>query len=150
MCRLYSYFLFIIFFVVFLITGTPHSVSAKDMVTGPVPIDLVSVIDGDTIDVRAYIWLGQSIITRVRLNGIDTPELRAKCDSEANKAKQAKKSLEDLIIGQKLTLKNIHYGKFAGRVLADLYINDDMSVTEHLIAINVARVYHGGKRLGWC
>ncbi len=147
--RLLKYIPF--FVLTFLLGFVVASVAlAKDMVSGPIPVELISVIDGDTVDVRAHIWLGQSITTRVRLNGIDTPELRAKCDIEANKALRAKRMLENLVVGQKLTLKNVHYGKFAGRVLADLYINDDLNVTHHLIDQNVARVYHGGKRLGWC
>jgi hypothetical protein len=42
---------------------------------GPIPAELVRVIDGDTIEVRARIWLDLDLTTRVRLAGIDAPEL---------------------------------------------------------------------------
>ncbi len=31
---------------------------AQDRLAGPVPAEVLSVIDGDTIEVRAVIWLG--------------------------------------------------------------------------------------------
>lgn len=36
------------------------------------------------------IWIGQYIETRVRLNGLDRPELRGKCQSEKKKPKMQK------------------------------------------------------------
>ena len=31
---------------------------AGEMLPGPIPAEIVSVVDGDTISVRAHIWLG--------------------------------------------------------------------------------------------
>ena len=52
---------------------------------GPVPAEVVDIIDGDTVTVRARIWPGQFVETRVRLRGADTPEIR-RPDCEAERA----------------------------------------------------------------
>ncbi len=52
-------------------------VKAAELLPGPVTATVQEVIDGDTVAVRARIWLGQAIENRVRLAGIDTPELRS-------------------------------------------------------------------------
>ena len=38
---------------------------------------LLDVIDGDTIDVQIDLGFDVSFTSRVRLNGIDTPEMKA-------------------------------------------------------------------------
>src|SRR3989338_6548178 len=47
---------------------------SEEPVTGPVAAAVLEVIDGDTIVVRARIWLGQAVETRVRLSWADAPE----------------------------------------------------------------------------
>jgi hypothetical protein len=37
---------------------TAGTVSAGETVPGPVPAEVLRVIDGDTIEVAAFIWLG--------------------------------------------------------------------------------------------
>ncbi len=73
------------------------------------------VIDSDTIVVRARIWLGQNIDTQVRLEGVDAPEIKGKCEHERRLALRAR----DLILTRSadgmVILSEIHYGKYAGR-----------------------------------
>jgi endonuclease YncB( thermonuclease family) len=45
------------------------------------------VVDGDTIDVRAELWPQFFIETRIRLAGIDTPELHGKCPEERDSSR---------------------------------------------------------------
>ena len=52
---------------------------AEDILTGPVPAVVEDVIDGDTLRVRARIWLGQDLAIYVRLAGVDAPEVRGSC-----------------------------------------------------------------------
>ena len=62
-----------------------------EMLPGPVPAAVIEVIDGDTVRVRARVWLGQDVETAVRIAGIDTPELRgADCDAERRLAEAAR------------------------------------------------------------
>ena len=58
---------------------------AAEPLPGPVPAEVVDIIDGDTVTVRARIWPGQFVETRVRLRGVDTPEIR-RPDCEAERA----------------------------------------------------------------
>jgi endonuclease YncB( thermonuclease family) len=58
---------------------------AAEPIPGPVPAEIVDIVDGDTISVRARIWPGQFVETRVRLRGVDTPETR-RPDCEAERA----------------------------------------------------------------
>ena len=54
----------------------------NNTVASPVRAHVLAVIDGDTLAVSVRIWIGQTIETRVRLAGVDTPELRGDCDQE--------------------------------------------------------------------
>ncbi len=128
----------------------PNSV-AQDTLPGPIEAKVLKVIDGDTIEIKAKIWLGQDIVTKVRVEGIDTPELRrSKCQLEKEMAQAAKEALINFLAGQKVTLRNIKNGKYAGRVVAEVYNFQDLSVSDFLIGANLAHSYQGKKRTGWC
>ena len=55
---------------------------AAEALAGPVAATVERVVDGDTIEVKAAIWLGQTLIIRVRIDGVDAPELEARCAEE--------------------------------------------------------------------
>src|SRR5690348_9640474 len=57
------------------------------------PAEVLRVIDGDTFEARINLWPGLEVTTRVRLRGIDAPELRAHCDDERIKAEAARDAL---------------------------------------------------------
>src|SRR5437764_15297572 len=46
------------------------------------PAEILRVLDGDTFEARVRVWPGLDITTKVRLRGIDAPELRAHCEDE--------------------------------------------------------------------
>ena len=123
---------------------------AAETLPGPVPADVVSVVDGDTISVRAHIWLGQQVATLVRLAGIDAPELKGECESERSRARAAKEFLERAVGDGPVTLVQIRYEKYAGRVMARVAAPDGGDLSERMIAAGFARPYDGGKRLPWC
>jgi micrococcal nuclease len=128
------------------ITSAPE---AREVLPGPIPAQVVSVYDGDTITVRARIWLGQEVETKVRLDGIDTPELRGKCKDEKELAKKARDFLVKLA-GSTVTLRDIRYGKYAGRVVAKVFTEGGDDLAASLIKAGHGRPYGGGKRQGWC
>jgi endonuclease YncB( thermonuclease family) len=66
----------------------PHAKLRRGEFAGPFQAELVRVIDGDTFEARVRIWFGQEITTLVRIRGIDAPELKARCGSEASKARR--------------------------------------------------------------
>jgi micrococcal nuclease len=101
----------------------------------------VKIIDGDTID--AFIDLGFDLWTkkRIRLFGINTPEIRTKNLKEKQKGIAAKGFL-------KLTLEKNNFqfillshgvGKY-GRCLGELFI-DDINVNKLLIKEGHAKTY---------
>ena len=71
-------------------TGLSAAAWADSDLPGPIPAALVRVIDGDTIEVRARIWLDLDLTTRVRLAGIDAPELNGACPEERRRAEEAR------------------------------------------------------------
>lgn len=123
---------------------------AGDVLPGPIPARLVEVVDGDTVRVRAHIWLGQEVEIAVRLAGIDAPERRGKCPAERARAEAARAFLEARLGGRPLALRNIHYGKYAGRVVANLTLGSGEDLSQLLLAHGHARPYDGRARAGWC
>jgi endonuclease YncB( thermonuclease family) len=116
---------------------------------GAVGANVVRVIDGDTFEADAQIWLGQSVDVRVRITGMDAPELHARCADEAVKAEAARSYLAQRIANGTVWLSDVHYDKYGGRVRASV---DDASgnVAADMIAKGLARPYHGERRRSWC
>ena len=122
---------------------------AKQVLPGPFPFELVEVIDGDTFRARVDIWLGQSVTVKVRLQGVDTPEMNGKCAAEKKLARRAKAFAENWLKTNQAQLVNVHYGTYAGRVLATAQIKNGDSLSAALLAENLAKPYRG-RRAQWC
>ena len=122
---------------------------AKQVLPDPFPFELVEVIDGDTFRARVDIWLGQSVTVKVRLKGVDTPEMNGKCAAEKKLARQAKGFAENWLRKNQVQLVNVHYGTYAGRVLATAQIKNGDSLSAALLAENLAKPYRG-RRAQWC
>tara|TARA_R100000808_G_C2100861_1_gene117973 strand:+ start:288 stop:671 length:384 start_codon:yes stop_codon:yes gene_type:complete len=117
-------------------------------------IELIRVVDGDTVD--AYIDLGFSVKVkkRIRLVGINSPESRTRDLEEKKRGLAAKERLKCLLKGcNRITLDSHGVGKF-GRCLGNLFIDivDGQeqvgltNVNNLLITEGHAVAYHGGKR----
>ena len=124
-------------------------VEAKQVLPGPFAFELLEVIDGDTFRARVDIWLGQSVTVKVRLKGVDTPEMNGKCAAEKKLARQAKAFAENWLRKNQAQLTNVHYGTYAGRVLATAQITNGTSLSAALLAENLAKPYRG-RRAQWC
>ena len=78
----------------------------------------------------------------IRINGIDTPELRGKCEKEKQLARLAKQfTVERLRAAKRNVLKNIMCGKYF-RLIADVYV-DGVNLGEQLIKQGHAVRYKG-------
>jgi len=108
--------------VMTVVLALPSAPWARERLPGPIKgeADVVSVHDGDTLAVRARIWLGQEISTKVRLAEVHTPELRGRCHRERRMAEAAR----DFVRGEDLG--------------------------EALIAAGLGRPYRGRQRASWC
>ena len=117
-------------------------------------IELIRVVDGDTID--AYIDLGfdVKIKKRIRLMGINSPESRTRDLEEKARGLAAKDRLKAILEGATIIqLTSYGVGKY-GRCLGELNV-DIIDGKEHLTLINVNELlvkeghaveYNGGKR----
>jgi micrococcal nuclease len=107
--------------------------------------------DGDTIRFNLPQYppiVGKDI--RVRVNGIDTPEIKGKCKVEFYKAQQSRDMVAHILKNaQKITLKNMKRGKYF-RIAADIIV-DGESLADILIERGMGIKYKGGKKTHkWC
>ena len=125
------------------------AVVAKYELEGPVAAEVLRVVDGDTLTVRAKIWIGQELTTNVRLSGVNAPELSGGCDEERALAEAARRFLAERVEGRPVTLRKIALDKFGGRVVA-LVEDGAGDLGSALLAARLAVPYDGGRREPWC
>jgi len=114
------------------------------------PVDVIRTVDGDTFEARVHVSPGLDLNTRVRLRGIDAPELKAACPEELQMAEAASTALRGLLGEGGVTISNIGPDKYSGRVVADVATKKTGNVSAALLAAGHARSYNGGHRNGWC
>jgi len=134
----------------FLISGST-TVNAKQKFGDYEGAIYVRNYDGDTITFNLpnlHPIIGKKI--RVRLNGLDTPEIRGRCDKEEYNAEQARDMVTDILKdAERIDLKNMGRGKYF-RIVADVYV-DGGNLAETLIDSGMAVRYDGGKKNArWC
>lgn len=96
---------------------------------------IIKVIDGDTIDVLGDLGFRVSIELRLRLYGINTPELRSPDPQERLRAQSAKARLIELTQNPAVLIKShkpFHTEKF-GRWLAEVVNADGVNINRALI-----------------
>ena len=113
-------------------------------------VDVIRTIDGDTFEARVHLGPGLDPTTRIRLRGIDAPELKASCQQELQMAEAATDALRALLREGDVTIFNIGPDKYAGRVVADAATRRTGNVSTAMLAAGHARSYGGGHRNGWC
>jgi endonuclease YncB( thermonuclease family) len=114
------------------------------------PVDVVRTIDGDTFEARVHLSPDLNLTTRVRLRGIDAPELKAACAQELQMAEAATGALRALLSEGDVTIFNIGPDKYGGRVVAEVATRRTGNVSTAMLAAGHARRYSGGHRTGWC
>ena len=104
---------------------------------------VIKVYDGDTITIASKLPFEDSPLYRlsVRLNGIDTPEIKGKSEDEKTAAKNARNALSGLVMNKYVSLQNIESEKY-GRILADVYV-DSLHVNAWMIQHRYAISYEG-------
>jgi endonuclease YncB( thermonuclease family) len=127
----------------------PPVAAGAETFDGPVNAHVVRVIDGDTFEASASIWLGQEIDIHVRIDGIDAPELHARCDQERVRAEAARDFLARRIEGGAVRLTSVRYDKYGGRVDATVF-DAKGDLGSLMIKTGLARPYHGERRVSWC
>ncbi len=116
-------------------------------------VKFIKNYDGDTFTVTIpgiHPLLGKKI--RIRINGIDSAEIKGRTPCEKKKAIQAKKiAFETLLKAKRIDLLNIRRGKYF-RIVADVMIDGKTSLAEVLIKNKLAYSYSGKRRpkINWC
>ena len=114
------------------------------------PAEVLRVIDGDTFEARVRIWPGMDVTTRVRLRGIDAPELHARCAEERSRALDAREALARILAQGAVGVFHVSHDKYGGRVDADVSTAEVADVSAAMLAGGYARAYGGGRRQSWC
>ena len=112
---------------------------------------VIKVYDGDTITIACRIYNGYSSVEppelyrfSVRLNGIDSPEMKSRHENEKKLAHVSQEALSNLIFGKIVTLQNISMEKY-GRVLADVYLGS-LNVNQWMLEGGYVVKYDGGTK----
>lgn len=111
---------------------------------------IVNVYDGDSF--RANInnlhpLIGKNI--GIRVYGIDTPEMRAKCPMEKDMAIRVRDYVRNILDkAGRVELREIRRDKYF-RINAVVVV-DGRSLAAILISNGMARQYFGGTKQGWC
>ena len=111
---------------------------------------VISIYDGDTLRVNIDSFpdiVGKNI--RIRIKGIDAPEIKGKCQTEIDLAIMARDYLRNAINqSSQIELRNIERGKYF-RIVGELYI-DGENISKGLIKEKLAYIYQGGRKRSWC
>jgi len=111
---------------------------------------VISVYDGDTFRVNIDSLppiVGKNI--PIRVNGVDTPEIRGKCQYEKNLALKARDFVRAKLSNAKeIKLTNLQRGKYF-RMVANVLV-DGVNLERELLDNELAYRYDGGKKLSWC
>lgn len=109
-------------------------------------LQVVKVVDGDTIDV--IIDVGFDILRkeRVRINRVDTPEVSSKDELERKLANEAKQFITEWFKSQSsIYIKTTKDDKY-GRILGEIFNNDNEYLNTILIDRGYAWEYFGGTK----
>lgn len=107
--------------------------------------------DGDTIYVNIPGLPGEIAEMSVRVRGVDTPEIRGKCETEKSLADKARDfARQSLKSAKRVEFCEPEWGRYGGRVVASVRI-DGRALDQELINQGLARPYDGKtKRQPWC
>lgn len=80
---------------------------------------VTNVVDGDTLDCDIDVGFKVHMHQRVRLHGVNTPELRSRLDSERFLAREAMAFVKSAVLGKEVyiqTYKDDVFGRYLARV----------------------------------
>jgi len=106
--------------------------------------------DGDTCYVLAPSLPESLQKMSIRILGIDTPEIRGDCEQEKELALEGREVANNLFRNaEKIEFRGYKWDKYGGRVLTEVYL-DDQNYAELLMIAGLARPYYGGTKTSWC
>lgn len=119
--------------------------------TAPVSATTGYIFDGDTFAAQIKLDNGILVSVRVRILGIDSPEIHGDCETEIMAAFKARDKLGKLLPENSIVqLSNIKDDKYLGRIDANVKLSNGQDVGKIMLQEKMARKYTGGKRQKWC
>lgn len=104
------------------------------------PAEIIRVVDGDTVDAVIDLGFNISITERIRLEGIDAPEIRTSDQMEKMRGHEAAHALTVLIGDGNVVIESDgKRGKF-GRVLG-VIVKDGLNLNQKLLNEGFVDVY---------
>lgn len=136
------------------LTLSVSDIDFKDTVPFVPPVHggyVVKVYDGDTITIATklpIIPVDQQPVYRfsVRLNGIDTPEMKGSDDEEKECARRAKEFMIENVMNKQVKLEDVQLEKY-GRLLATVISPDNKNMNELMVQKRYAVKYDGGTKI---
>lgn len=110
-------------------------------------IKIIKVIDGDTV-IALFKFNNAFYKYNFRINGIDTAEIHSKNEIEKKIGLHAKNYVYELIINRILYAEFLDFDKY-GRILINLYLENNENLSEHLVNGGYAKLYDGGAKSSW-
>lgn len=105
--------------------------------------EILKVVDGDTVDILFDLGFNVFHKERARLTGVDTPESNSKNDQERILASEAKEFLAIWLINQNnLKIRTTKDDKY-GRILGEIYGDNNICINKLLIEKGYAWEYNG-------
>jgi endonuclease YncB( thermonuclease family) len=105
------------------------------------------VIDGDTFHITFFIK-SVPITMKLRLLGVDTPEMSSKNPLEKEVAKEVTEFLKKRIEHRYFPCELIKHDKYGGRVVGKLFYKG-RDLTEILLKHSLGKCYEGGNKGEW-
>jgi micrococcal nuclease len=104
---------------------------------------IARVVDGDTLDLDLDLGFSITLRQRVRLIGIDAPEVRTRDAAEKTRGLQAQAFVVEWFQRPGLVWVRTTKEEKYGRMLADLYREGEPSLCTELLTLGLAVPYRG-------
>lgn len=99
--------------------------------------EIIDVYDGDTMTFLVDLGFSITVKEKLRLAGINTPEVRG---PEKENGYKVRDYVKKLILGKKVKIRVYKKGKF-GRYIAEVILPDGKNLTKHLIEKNMGKEF---------
>ena len=109
---------------------------------------VINVYDGDTITVLYLFKNKIPMKIKLRIIGIDTPEIKGEGE-ERKAAELIRDDIKRLILGKFFYFIMYKFDKYGGRILGDLYIKKNLTLSDYIIVNGYGKKYTGKKKENW-
>lgn len=140
-----------------LLSINPNSIDTVPNRGMLIKVRIVDIYDGDTFTIL-YMLDGTCMKTKIRLLGVDTPEIRKKkgcSDLESKAGKKIRDYLRKHMLEKIYYAKLLKHDKYGGRIVGDIYLanpeetEEDVSLSSFLLERKLGKVYDGKKKFPW-